>query len=357
VAAQGAAWLLVSLPAGVLVDRASRSRLLALSQGLAAAAFLGAAFAAGAGSAGALGAASFAGASGAVILVLALLAAVPQVAGRERLASANARIELVRATAALTAPVIVGLLAERVAPAAGFALAALSAAAAAAMAMRLRIPDAPPVARPPVLAAIREGAAFALGHPLLRGIVLCAVFWNLAFFALLAVAVPFCLDRVGLTPRTTGLAQGAYGVGLILGAALAGRIMARVEPRFVLVLGPAASVAAALLMLLAGRGGGLPAAAGAFFLLGFGPMLWLVCQTSIRQLVTPAPLLGRVAATVQVAIYGVRPLGALSGGWTGAALGLEAALGLVLAGFGLSLAVPLVSALGRLRALPAPAGA
>jgi hypothetical protein len=35
-------------------------------------------------------------------------------------------------------------------------------------------------------------------------------------------------------------------------------------------------------------------------------MLWLICQITVRQLVTPAPLMGRVNATVQTAIYGVR---------------------------------------------------
>ncbi|HZY23895.1 MAG TPA: MFS transporter, partial [Beijerinckiaceae bacterium] len=224
------------------------------------------------------------------------------------------------------------------------------------IAFGLRAPSSPGPARAPLADAIREGARFALRHELLRGIALCAVFWNFAFFALLAVAVPFCLTRVGLDAKGTGLAQGGYGLGLILGAAAAAAIVRRFEPRVILVAGPALSMAAPVLLFLAARGGGLPAAAAAFFFVGFGPMLWLICQTSIRQLVTPPDLIGRVAATIQVAIYGVRPLGAFAGGWVGALFGLDAALVLVLAAFGLSLAVPLVSALGRLRAMPENVG-
>lgn len=215
VAAQGAAWLLVSLPAGVIVDRVSRPRLLRASQGLAALAFLGAALGGGLGSPLLLGAAAFVGASGAVVMALALLAAVPETVPRERLAAANARLELARACAALLAPVVVGAMAEREAPAHGFLLAAAAAglAALAAWGLRTGAPAGPAPERPRVLVAIREGAAFALRHPLLRGIVLCAVLWNLAFFALLAIAVPYCLQRVGLDPRTLGLAQGGYGSG------------------------------------------------------------------------------------------------------------------------------------------------
>jgi predicted MFS family arabinose efflux permease len=356
VALQGLAWLLASLPAGVLVDRVPKGLLIALSQALAALAFAAATVAATAGSGTALAATCFIGASGAVILVLTALALVPALVPATALAAANARLELVRAVATLAAPVAVGLMADAVTPALWFALAAIASAAAALVAFRLRAPPSPVRARAPLADAIREGARFALRHELLRGIALCAVFWNFAFFALLAVAVPFCLTRVGLDAKGTGLAQGGYGLGLILGAAAAAAIVRRFEPRVILVAGPALSMAAPVLLFLAARGGGLPAAAAAFFFVGFGPMLWLICQTSIRQLVTPPDLIGRVAATIQVAIYGVRPLGAFAGGWVGALFGLDAALVLVLAAFGLSLAVPLVSALGRLRAMPENVG-
>jgi len=38
-------------------------------------------------------------------------------------------------------------------------------------------------------------------------------------------------------------------------------------------------------------GNGFAFAAVGHFLVGFGPMLWLICQTTVRQLVTPAPLM------------------------------------------------------------------
>ncbi|HEX8164515.1 MAG TPA: MFS transporter [Beijerinckiaceae bacterium] len=360
VAMQGLAWLLVSLPAGVLVDRMPKGLLIALSQGLAGLAFLAAAAAAAGGSGALLAAACFVGAGGAVVLVLTALALVPALVPPAALAAANARLELVRALATLLAPVAVGVLAEKLTPALGFGAAAAASAAAALVALRLKAPASEAKGRAPHLEAIREGARFAVRHALLRGIALCAVFWNFAFFALLAVAVPYCLQRIGLDARATGLAQGGYGLGLLLGAASAAAIARRFEPRVILIAGPALSTLAPLLLWLAARGGGWPAAATAFFLVGFGPMLWLICQTSIRQLVTPPELIGRVAATIQVAIYGVRPLGAFAGGWVGSLLGLDAALVLVLAAFALSLAVPLASALGRLRAMPenalSPAG-
>src|SRR4051812_6814472 len=356
VAAQGLAWLVVSMPGGVLVDRSSRTTLIAASQALSAVAFAIAGAAAMIGSAPLLGIAAFVGSSGAVIVTLAAMALVPDLVERASFAAANARLELARAAATLAAPAAAGSLAQALSPALAFGIAALASAVAAGIAFGLPAPAAQAApAKPPVLVAIREGAAFAIRHALLRGIALCAICWNFAFFALMAIAIPFAFERLGLDARTTGLAQSGYGLGLIAGALLAGRIVARFQPRAILVAGPAISVVAAVVLLIAPHAGGAAAFGLAFFLVGFGPMLWLICQTSIRQLVTPPLLLGRVAATIQVAIYGVRPIGALAGGSVASLFGVDAAMLLVLAAFALSLAVPLASALGRLRAMPAQA--
>ena len=231
-----------------------------------------------------------------------------------------------------------------------------------ALACILALPKAPrrrPATSGPRLpAAIQAGARFVVHHELLRGISLCAIFWNFAFFALLAIWAPLALGPLKLDPASMGLAQSAYGAGLILGALVAPVSSRRLPPLATLIFGPAVSVIAAALFLLAPpRGNGFAFAAAGHFLVGFGPMLWLICQTTVRQLVTPAPLLGRVNATVQTAIYGVRPLGALAGGIVAAQAGLQAALLLIAASFVLSTLVIVLSPLARLRALPQPAAA
>ena len=198
-------------------------------------------------------------------------------------------------------------------------------------------------------AAIRTGARFVVRHELLRGIGLCAIFWNFAFFGLLAIWAPLALGLFKLSPGEMGLALSAVGAGQILGALLA-PYASRVVPPFVtMIFGPAVSLVGITLLARA------PAVA--FFLIGFGPMLWLVCQTTLRQLVTPALLMGRVNATIQTAIYGVRPLGALTAGLTAAWAGLESALALVAVSFALSTLVIVISPLARLRTMPQPAHA
>jgi len=355
VAIQGAAWLLASMPAGIIVDRLTAPVVLVAAAVLALAAAVVALVAAVSDLLWPLAGAAFIGAAGTVSFVLAATAVVPRLVSPQQLPAGNARLELGRAAATLAAPFIVGELATRLSPTWGYALAIVAALFAVIWLAGLdrRAIAIPPSQRQPILAAIREGAAFVLRQRLLRGIALCAIFWNMAFFALWAIFVPFALKVLALDPRQTGAVQMAYGAGLIVGALSGGSLLTRLPPNVTLLFGPGVSAIAGVLLLLSTRMPGPILPAIAYFLVGFGPMLWLICQTTVRQLVTPPELLGRVNATIQVAIYGMRPIGALLGGWLSATVGYEAALLTVALGFTASFAVVLLTPLVRLRAMPA----
>ena len=359
VAAQSAAWLLVSLPAGTWIDRLPRRRMLIVALALGLTASIVAVAAAATGYVVLLGLAAIAGASGTVVYVLTSVSLLPSLVAPGDLPRSNARLELARAVVSLAAPFVAGLLAQHLSPTWGYALAALGAALALVCVLALPEGTAPTTKgeRPTLASAIRLGAAFVVRNELLRGISLCAIFWNFAFFALLAIWAPLALGPLGLDPAHMGLAQSTYGAGLILGALVAPATARRLPPFVTLIFGPAVSIVAALMFLAAPSGNGLVLAAGGYFLVGFGPMLWLICQTTVRQLVTPSPLMGRVNATVQTAIYGVRPLGALAGGLVAAHAGMHSALLLIAGAFALSTLVIILSPLARLRVLPAPATA
>jgi predicted MFS family arabinose efflux permease len=359
VAAQSAAWLLVSLPAGTWIDRMPRRRMLIVALALGLTASIVAVAAAATGYVVLLGLAAIAGASGTVVYVLTSVSLLPSLVAPGDLPRSNARLELARAVVSLAAPFVAGLLAQHLSPTWGYAFAALGAALALVCVLALPEGTAPTTGaeRPTLASAILVGTAFVIRNELLRGISLCAIFWNFAFFALLAIWAPLALGPLGLEPAHMGLAQSAYGAGLILGALVAPLCTRQLPPFVTLIFGPAVSVVAAFLFLAAPSGHGFALTAAGYFLVGFGPMLWLICQTTVRQLVTPSALMGRVNATVQTAIYGVRPLGALAGGLVAAQAGMQAALLLIAVAFALSTLVIVLSPLARLRVLPAPATA
>ncbi len=350
VAAQGAAWLLVSLPAGAWLDQAGRAWALGLAVPAAALGF-GLAFLA-QGSILGLAMGSFLGSGAVVVGVLAVAALVPGHVAPPGRPGANARIEMARGLGTLVAAPLAGVCAAQGAP--GLALLLAAGIAALGLAATQGLPkdlQAPPGPRPALLPAIRAGARFVRTEPHLRAIAACAVFWNIGFFALVAIAVPLALGPLGLSPAETGLALGGYGAGLLLGAALAPRVLRLLPPGWVLVLGPSITLLAVALLWMPWVPGiaRLTLAQG---LIGFGPMLWQVTQTTLRQAVTPPELLGRVGASLQVAVFGVRPLGALAGGALGAWGGPWAGLALATLCFALSVLVVLRPPLRTLRRFP-----
>ncbi|MBB3898981.1 MFS transporter [Roseococcus suduntuyensis] len=348
VAAQGAAWLLVSLPAGAWLDRAGRVRALRVALWAAALGFL-LAWALRHHPA-TLALAAFLGSGAVVVGILAVAALLPGYVAAARRPRANAAIELARGVATLVAAPLAGLCAQLGSP--GLAL-PLAAAFAVTGALALgRLPaEPPPAPRVPLRLAILEGARFTWREAHLRGLAFCAIAWNFAFFALLAVLVPLALGPLGLTPAETGLALGFYGAGLMMGAVAAPLVLRVLAPGHVLALGPGLTLLAVLL-LWAGLLPAFPRLALSQWLVGFGPMLWQVTQTTLRQAVTPSALLGRVGAVMQVAVFGVRPLGALAGGALAARDGAEAGLLLALLGFALSVLLVLRAPLRGLSAFP-----
>jgi cation transporter-like permease len=79
-----------------------------------------------------------------------------------------------------------------------------------------------------------------------------------------------------------------------------------------------------------------------FFLLGVGPILWVISTTTLRQSVTPPRLLGRVSA-INIMSYGARPVGSAIGAIVGGFYGAEACLYLAAAIFGAQALVILMS--------------
>ena len=130
-----------------------------------------------------------------------------------------------------------------------------------------------------------------------------------------------------------GTTLAMYGVGMVVGALSATRVMRRFAFGTVIGLGPVTGFVAAAVMALTTIVP-TPLLAGlSFFLLGVGPILWVISTTTLRQSVTPPSLLGRVSA-INIMSYGARPLGSALGAIVGGFYGAEACLYLAVVIFG-----------------------
>src|SRR5712672_3221257 len=337
-------FILFAIPAGLLADRISRRWLMAGSEALRAIALLGilALIWLGLLTMPLLALLGFVAVCGTVAYSVAAPALVPSLVSPDALSAANARIELARTVAFASGPALGGVLVGWVGAAPAFGFATALSIMAVVLLSGIYEPAREPAPRRHPWQEIREGAAFVLHHPLLRPVFVTQFIFNTASFLLLAVFVPYAVRRLGLSATGVGTTLAMYGVGMVVGALSATRVMRRLPFGTVIGLGPVTGFAAAAVMALT-TFIPTPLLAGlSFFLLGVGPILWVISTTTLRQSVTPPSLLGRVSA-INIMSYGARPVGAALGAIVGGLYGAELCLYLAVVIFGAQALVILAS--------------
>jgi len=320
-------FVLFAIPAGLLTDRIWRRILMAGAEALRAAAlgmillliwlgwltlpllaFLG-----------------FVAVCGTVVFSVAAPALVPSLVAPDQLPAANARIELARTVAFASGPALGGVLVGWIGAAPAFGVAAALSAVAVVLLSGIHEPARAAMPRRHPLQEVKEGASFVLHHALLRPVFITQFTFNTGSFLTLAVFVPYAVRHLGLSATGVGATLAMYGVGMVIGALSATRVMRRLAFGTVIGLGPVTGFAAAVVMALTTIIPTPLLAGMSFFMLGVGPILWVISTTTLRQSVTPPRLLGRVTA-INILSYGARPLGSALGAILGGLFGAEICL-------------------------------
>ena len=333
-------YLLVGLPAGVLVDRLDPWRVLMAMDAVRAALFaaLYALSAAGLLTIWLVLAVALAAGACSVFFESALTVVVKDLFAGPGLMSANSAIELASQLSLIAGPAIVGLLAV----AGGTSLALLADAATFAVSLaslvtvirRGSLPGRTRRARPAVrrwpafAAEVREGVRYLLSARTLLVLTAVQMVVNLC----LSVEKLIIFDArvtLGLSPPLVGAVVAAGGAGGLAGA-IAAAPLARWagEIRLVVLAIGAAGLAVAAMCLASS------AATLAVANLGYGAALVvasLVNRTQ-RQRRMPRELLGRVTSTVRALFLAVDPLGVVVAGATTVALGGDPRLVFLAAG-------------------------
>ncbi|WP_048645445.1 MFS transporter [Nitratireductor soli] len=336
VACQSMAHLVGSLPFGLLVDNLQLRTMVIASAILSLIGFAAAALAIGAGNVLLFGVSIAIAGFGIVLFGLVSLSILPKLTDRPGLSRANAQLSLPRSIASFLVPLGLGVVLSLQTSEMVFWVATECSALALASVRGLPRFQRPRADREPIVSRLVKGGAYVVGSGILRPISLCAVFWNLAFAILLVLMVPLIVKVYRADPAIFARLMAAFGLAAILGTWVVARLPATVSPSIVLLFGPGSSVGASALLLIVRQEAAEPLLHAAFFLMGFGPSMWLVTQNTVRQLATPEAMLGRVNAVIQTAIYGIRPLGAFVGGAIGSYLSPEAGLWIVVGLFGVS---------------------
>jgi MFS family permease len=203
---------------------------------------------------------------------------------------------------------------------------------------------------------LRAGVRFVARHRLLVSLAVAVGVWQMCHNAAIVVQILFATRTLGMSEQAVGLSYMAMGAGTIVASVFGSRISRRFGPGPCLVLGFAVCGAGWLMLSLA-PANAFGVAAFALMLLMFsaGAVLIFINFLSLRQAVTPEPLLGRMTSTMRWLILLPAGPGALFGGWLGEHLGLRASLGFAgVTALLLALLAARFGAIRHVRELPQP---
>ncbi len=251
-----------------------------------------------------------------------------QIVPRERLVEAHAKNALASSTAEVTGPGAAGALIKITgAPVALLADAVLLMISASIL-RGVPVKETPSLRNPPFWPAMREGLNFVRSHRLLVTMAACVGIWQMCNQAAMVIQILFATRQLGLTERGVGLSYVALGAGTVLASAIGYRVVRWMGNGPTLVLGFGVSGLGWLVLAVAPLNAfGVAAYVYMLFSFGVGAVFIFINFLSLRQSVTPGPMLGRMTSTMRWLILLPAGPGALLGGWLGEHLGLRVALG------------------------------
>lgn len=178
-------------------------------------------------------------------------------------------------------------------------------------------------------ARLRQGVGYLRRHPYLRATLACSTMSNFFAFVVTAVLLLYASRTLELGAGTIGAAFGVGATGALAGAAAAGPVSRQLGTGWTIAAGAVLfSLPFAILTLADGTPITVRVAAIAAveFISGFGIMLFDINLNSLQTAVTLDSMRSRVSGAYATVNYGIRPLGALVGGWSAEHFGIPVTL-------------------------------
>ncbi|MCI0344819.1 MAG: MFS transporter [Chloroflexi bacterium] len=358
-------FILLSLPAGVWVDRLRRRPILVIADlGRAVAlATIPIAFYFDALTIWQLYVVGFVTGCMTVFFDVAYQSYLPALVDRDQLVEGNSKLEITRSASQIAGPGLAGVLIGVLRAPFAILVDALSFVISALFLFWIRKPEPPIVPhdvatgpRPSMRFEIAGGLRYVTGHRWLRSIAATTGLSNMFGNVGGAILLLYLVREHSFTPEQLGFAfsLGSFGV---LGAALtASRVQKALGLGRTLVISALGFSAAGLPIVLSPPSLLFFAVALAILMGGYFGVVWNINQVSLRQAITPLRMQGRMNATMRFIVWGTIPVGTIAGGYLGGVIGLYETLVVGAAG-GLVAFLPVaMSEVRKLRTMPEQVG-
>jgi MFS family permease len=283
---------------------------------------------------------------------------LPSLVPRAQLVEGNSKLEISRSGAQLAGPGLAGVLIEAVKAPGAILVDAISFALSAFFLFRIKTEERAPTraerqAGPGMKAEVKEGLRWVFGNRYLRWIAASTATFNFFGNILGSIYLVFAVRELGLRPGVIGLVFAVGNIGYLAGALLANRISRRFGVGPTIVIGAAGSISL-LLLAAAPASNPIPFLIASQAISSMGIPIYNITQVSFRQAITPERIQGRMNSVMRFIVWGVMPLGALIGGGLASWFSLRVAIWVGAIGMSLAVLPVLLSPVRTLREMPEP---
>ncbi len=292
-----------------------------------------------------------------VVFDVGVLTYMPSLVGRKMLPASNSRIQTSTSLAMVAGPgvagALVGILTAPVTLAADAVSYLCSAVGLITIRKREDEPEQPAVQQT-VRKSIAEGLHSVYGSPILRSLLGLSGTFNFVQAGFITILVVYTVRSLGLSPFQLGIVIGATAVGGGIGAANANKVSKRfgVGPTMLVSLGGATLFPLLFLIPTGSDFWSVSLMCATQFIYGFGVLIYNVHTVTLRQVVTPDRLLGRMNASYRLVLLGTAPPGAFLAGFLGQQFGLHTALLIIVIAFPFPIIWTLFSPVMKLKVMP-----
>ncbi len=242
---------------------------------------------------------------------------LPSLVDRQQLVEGNSKLEISRSAAQLAGPGLAGILVEAVKAPGAVLVDAISFALSAFYLFRIKAEERAPTraerqAGPGMKQEVKEGLRWVFGNRYLRWIAASTATFNFFANIIFSVYLVYAVRVLHIRPGVLGLVFAVSSIGYLVGALAANRLSRRFGVGPTIILGAAGSVSL-LLLAVAPTSNPIPFLIAAQAISSMGIPIYNITQVSFRQAITPERLQGRMNSVMRFIVWGVMPLGALIG--------------------------------------------
>jgi len=251
---------------------------------------------------------------------------LPSLVNKEDVVEGNQKLQTSASGASVIGPSVASGLMQLVGAAESVTVDAVGTLVAMFALVAIRKPESRPEGSKPeserhFFSEMREGIKVVTGNKLLWTQAGCTATWNLGSNVFYVVILLYAYRTLGISKGLIGLAFSIGAVGFLIGVLISTWVTRKLGLGRAIALSVASNFGMLIVLLASGSLAVLVIGA-AYFVGSIGVPIYNINQVSLRQIITPNRLQGRMNATMRTIVWGTIPVGSLLGGVLSSTVGI-----------------------------------